>query len=575
MKTKVSLLLAFLISWSIMASEIAYSSDDTLITVGSPDTPFSQNKQNEPWIAVDPSNPLVMAAGANDNIDMEACAAGDPTTCPFTNGVGGTGIYFSSDGGKTWTQPTYTGYSARNCLGPDPCEPDPAGSIGTLPWFYESGLVADGDPSLVFGPRPAPDGSFSWDNGSRLYFSTLTANFSTTRDEMAFKGFEALAVSRVDDVAAAAAGDKDAWMPPVVISKQSSTTFSDKEAIWADNAESSPYFGNVYVCNVAFRSVSGPPEPVVFVRSTDGGETWTQRQISQAANIIWEQGRSGGRQGCVVRSDSLGTVYVVWSGSIKGQNVVWMSRSFDGGDKFDKPRTIAVTGRVGAFDSVQLGLTFDGVAGSRTSEGPSMDIANGAPSGVNAPDTIVVGWTDGQNGLNNERAMLQYSNDGGETWSASFDATEAGDRPDFPWVAISPNGEDVYVTYMGFLDPWRENTTAPRRVQGVVRHADFSDLSMWSTLHRGQVGDARGSSSNSLAVEFLGDYNYVIATNDFAAAVWNDVRAAAVCEDVNAWRASLAGIESAVVQTPAPGTDCPATFGNSEIFGLVVVDPTP
>jgi hypothetical protein len=570
MNRKISFLILL---FAILVIVLPVSASEILINVGSPATPFAQNKQNEPWIAVDPSNPDVMAAGSNDEIDLEACAAGDPTSCPFTAGVGTLGVYFSFDKGATWTQPTYTGYSARNCLGPDPCVPQVDGPIGTLPWFYESGIVSDGDPALVFGPRPDENGNFSWDNGSRLYVSTLTSNFSAVRDEMAFKGFEAIAVSRVDDVAAAAAGDKGAWMPPVVISKQSSATFSDKEAIWADNAESSPFFGNVYVCNVAFRSVGGPPEPVVFLRSTDGGDTWNQRQISQAANTNSGQGRSGGRQGCVVRTDSRGTVYVVWRGSFKGEEVVLMSSSTDGGVKFNRPRPIAVTGTVGAFDPVQGRLTFDGVAGTRTNEGPSFDIANGAPTGSGAPDTIVVGWADGQNGLNNEKAMLQYSNDGGYTWSTPFDATEAGDRPDFPWIAISPDGEDVYITYMGYLDPWRSDTSSSRRFQGVVRHADFSDLSSWNTLYRGVVGDARGSSANSLAFGFLGDYNYIVATNDFAAAVWNDVRNAAVCDAINAYRQSL--VDGSPIARPAPGTDCPATFGNTDIYGGTFPDPTP
>jgi len=81
------------------------------------------------------------------------------------------------------------------------------------------------------------------------------------------------------------------WYDPVVAAKSSGNVFNDKEDIWADRNELSPYFGRVYVSYTEFRPPSETAEPIVFVYSTDGGLTWSgQNQISQQR----DEGRPSG-----------------------------------------------------------------------------------------------------------------------------------------------------------------------------------------------------------------------------------------------------------------------------------------
>jgi hypothetical protein len=564
--------------WNVAGA--AALNPDVLVTNGSPTTPFSQNKQNEPAVAIDANNPNILVAGANEEVDMEACNAGDDNTCPFTPGVGVSGVYFSLNGGTTWTQPTYTGWTARDCLGsvgPDAgCSPH-VGTIGTLPWYYENGLVSDGDPAVAIGPQPGPNG-FRWSNGERLYYANLTSNFGATRSEQAFRGFEAIAVSRTDDIAAAAGGDKSAWRPPVVISRQGGTTFSDKEQIWADNASSSPHFGTVYVCWAAFvgqEKGNAAPAPLQVAVSHNGGSTWTQHQISAAAN----NSQRNPTDGCTIRTDSRGNAYVFGVGTVSSaghQSFELMSVSTNGGRTWSRARPVSgPVNQPGAFDPVQGRPVIDGIAGARSdlAPAPSVDIANGAPTGADATDRIVMTYVSGP--LATPHVYFTESTNRGVTWTARRAIESSGDRGLFTAPAISPNGTDVYVVYNAFTTPFRDNTTDPRTLVGVVKHADVtgSTTDGFTTLHRGAPGDPRGSSANALTDEFLGDYVYAAATRTYGAAVWNDARNAADCPAIDAWRAALQAGESP--PAPAPQQDCPAAFGNSDIYGGTYADPTP
>jgi hypothetical protein len=213
-----------------------------------PPSPYLPNAVNEPALAIDANHPAVLAGGGNDLGDSAPC---NGSSCDLTPDIGISGIYFSLNQGESWVQPTYTGLTARSGT--------PARALHTLPWYFENGLSSHGDPALAFGPRPGANGTFSWANGSRLYYANLAFPIP---GRAPFTGASAATVSRTDNVAAAAAGGasgKAAWMPPVIVTRQNAALRSDKEDIWADNAATSRFFGNVYVCNTAFRSVGGPP----------------------------------------------------------------------------------------------------------------------------------------------------------------------------------------------------------------------------------------------------------------------------------------------------------------------------
>src|SRR5256885_11719730 len=114
----------FVLVWGLVggfallsAATAAAFNPDALVSNGSPTTPFSQNKQNEPTITADANSPNILVAGSNDEIDMEACKARAGNTRPFTPRVGSAGVYFSFYGGDSLTQPTFTGWAAPHSPG--------------------------------------------------------------------------------------------------------------------------------------------------------------------------------------------------------------------------------------------------------------------------------------------------------------------------------------------------------------------------------------------------------------------------------------------------------------------------
>jgi hypothetical protein len=533
---------------------------------------------------VDAHNPDFLVAGSNDYIDQQVCPRTLVTTTAscddFSAGIGVSGVYFSFDRGSSWVQPTYTGWTARDCGSETVC-PGYFGPIGRIPWYYEAGLVDDGDPAVAVGPRPV-NGTFSWANGSRVYYANLTSKFP---GQSPFRGFEAVAVSRLDNPTPTRVLQKSSWMRPVLVtSRQSNTAFNDKEQIWADNAESSPYFGRTYMCFPQFRSVgqhrpANFPAPLLIAVSPDGGSTWTTKQVTPA-----ETGGRGpnefGLSGCTVRTDSHGVVYVfaemfqnpaLTGLPTHGAHV--LLQSFDGGRHWTKPRILfRITDPCFFVDPLSFRCVMDGYTGARTdlAASPSVDIANGAPTGADATNMIIDAWADASAGLNNEQTRIAWSSDRARSWHGPTPVSLPGDRPIYAAPAISPSGDRAYVVYEAVTSPWRgSDLSSPRPYHGVFLTAAMtaSGPQAWTTAYNGPFGDLRATyPGHRLREERIGDYVYAAATREYGVGLWIDARDAAVCPAVQDWRARSLAAGAPVLPAPWPLADCPASFGNTDVW---------
>jgi len=85
------------------------------------------------------------------------------------------------------------------------------------------------------------------------------------------------------------------------------------------------------------------------------------------------------------------------------------------------------------------------------------------------------------------------------------------------------------------------------------------------TVVRPEIREARARTTCSWS-------SSAAATSTYGVAVWNDVRNAADCPAIDAWRA--AAQSNPATPKPAPQQACLPTFGNSDIFGESFPAPT-
>jgi hypothetical protein len=479
-------------------------------------SPFPQNKQNEPSIAQNPTDPQNLISASNDEIDEPACTA---RGCSFVPNVGLSGVYVSHNGGASWTQ-----FSAQ--AGGDNTASNNGGLIHTLPGFGKlardlgiPGLASDGDPSLAFS------------RGGVAFYASLAGVRPASNSEL-------MTVSRSTNGGAT-------WSNPVLATDATNPVdFNDKEAIWVDKSASSPFADNVYVSWTLFVGPKGRAEPIVFSRSTDGGRTFSPAIKLSASfnnNVL------PGRQGSVIRTAPNGDVYVVWESVVVDQGAKFdaqvFAKSTDGGRTFSRP---AVISPVTPVPNPLPGSSF------RTDSFPSVDIG---PNG-----TVYVSWSDFGSG--HGQVLLSKSSDGGATWTPAALALDvAGRSTFFPGVAVSPDGTKLSVAAQA-LDAVAASTKPgagvvhyDSYVAESIKGGPFSSALKISTAS----SDPDGSSTNSLGAQFQGDYNTLISDNTSAWFIWTDARGASPCTAVDLFRAGTP-------PKPSVPANCPASFGNTDIF---------
>jgi hypothetical protein len=468
--------------------------------------PFPKNKQNEPSLAQNPTKPLNLIAGSNDEIALPACTNTTPSSCPFTNGISVSGFYASFDGGQSW-----------------PCQ-----GLIDLKAFGE---YAFGDPSQAFDSR------------GNAYYGTLAFPnvLAATHDQLA-TGLQA------DFFVAKSSDGGCHYTSAAMVSSDSPALFDDKDVIAADSHPTSPFRDNVYAAWTKFAKPGGNGfgnDQIHFSRSTDGGATWSAPQpLSPAHN----NNATGGRQGAALQVGPDGTVFLTWLDTVNKQTVLLMRSSHDGGASFGRPVTVATV--TDDFISPVPGSSF-------------RQDARAFPSlSVGANGTLYVAWSNHTNG--HAVVLVVHSTDSGVTWSAPVVAGDvAGRSAFFASVAADPSGK-VNIAFQALDD--RLAGTAPG--PGVVHYdAYFTQSSNGGSSFSAPLkistatSDPDGSSTNSLGAQFLGDY--ITAVSDARGSrlfvVWTDSRNATPCAAVDAFRAKTAAKPNVIAQ-------CPNSFGNTDIF---------
>ena len=451
---------------------------------------------DETSIAVNPTNPSNLVAGAND----------------YRLGYGDSGFYTSQDGGHTW----YDG------IIPIPSWPD-----GNVP-------AGGGDPVTLF------------DTNGTAYYVGLAFDRAGGRS--------AVVVSRSTNRGITWSRPSFATGDGVVVANLNAadlSVFHDKEwgTVDTTSGQANSHPNRLYITWTRFEGAPLPnASPIYEAHSDDSGRHWSTAHEVSGTSALCDYLHTGSAVRCgdnqpswpVVAPD--GTVYVFFRNLDTPQgspNQFLVVKSTDGGVTFGAPVKVAddfdINYPTAGF--TRLDCTARGQQRGRRVLSNSCFRVNSYGGPAVGPDgTLYLVWSDNRNGDNvnsDTDIFLARSSDAGATWSSAIrvNTDPVGNHKDqwFPWPVVAPNG----TIYVVFHDR-RLDTTSTTTAYGVAINPPGNYLvDTWlarSTDHGQSWSNARASDVSSnfdfgfRGGIFLGDYSGLAATNLIVYPFFTDAR---------------------------------------------------
>jgi hypothetical protein len=441
-----------------------------------------RRSQNEPTVAVNPHNPSVVVAGANDY-----CAQ-------IVNGDVWVGYYRSVDGGSSWRDSLVPGYPA-----------DTSAAGVASPTHGTCG--AAGDPSQAF------------DRDGRLFYAFICFNRAKPVNGGVF-------VARYT-------GDGGTYDRTVLVKRGTPSgqfgvgLFQDKINLTVDQT-SGPHAGNVYVAWSQYTGFA-PNNAVLFSRSTDHGVTFSRPvRVTPVAH-----GTASFTDLAVGPDGAVYLAFLTYPSASNPHSDVWLSKSTNGGVSFGPVSHVA---RIVAFDSSQ----FSGNGATDCGDGPFA-----CPSGLTfsrffsapavAADTTGVHVVWGAELPSGQAKIFVRNSPNGTSWptpAATLDTVAVGHQwtPDI----AAGNGVLSVVFYDSRADPAYSPSlppgdTADGKNSGNVVNTFVAKSSnggtTWSETQITSVGSNFGWETHGARRDgFWGDYIYISAAGGTVMAAWTDSR---------------------------------------------------